>query len=99
MAGFAIEITEEAKADLGYHRAFERKIVTAEIRSQLTDQPAVETKNKKKLRDNPVAPWELRCGKYQVFYEADETSHRVTILAVGHKEHNMLLIRGNEVKI
>lgn len=99
MAEYRIEVTEEAKSDLYYYTAFERKIVTNEIRVQLIQQPLIETKNKKKLRDNPIAPWELRSGKYRIFYEVDETSRKVAIVAVGHKEHNVLLIRGKEVKI
>jgi len=59
----------------------------------------VETKNRKKLRENPLAPWELRAGKYRIFYQVDDASHMITIVAIGHKEHNMLLIRGKKVKI
>ncbi|ODS30838.1 MAG: Plasmid stabilization system protein [Candidatus Scalindua rubra] len=99
MAEYQIEVTEEAKADLYYYTAFERKIVTNEIKVQLTHQPLIETKNKKKLRDNPIATWELRSGKYRIFYEVEQTSKKVAIVAVGHKEHNVLLIRGKEVKI
>jgi mRNA interferase RelE/StbE len=59
----------------------------------------VETKNRKPLRDNPIASWELRAGKHRIFYEAEETARKVTIVSVGHKEHNTLLIRGKEVQI
>jgi len=99
MAEYQIEVTEEAKIDLFYYTVFERKIVTSEIRTQLTDQPLVETKNRKPLRDNPIASWELRSGKYRIFYEAEETARKVTIVSVGHKGHNTLLIRGKEVQI
>lgn len=99
MPEYQIEMTEEAKTDLYYYTAFERKIVTTEIRVQLTHQHLVETKNRKKLRNNPIAPCELRSGKYRIFYEVNEDSLKVTIVAVGHKEQNILLIRGKEVKI
>jgi len=59
----------------------------------------VETKNRKSLRDNPIAPWELRIGKYRVFYEVNEPGQMVSIVSVGHKEHNVLLIGGKEVQI
>ena len=71
----------------------------SEIREQLTDQPLVETKNRKSLRDNPIASWELRIGKYRVFYEVDDAVQMVSIVSVGHKEHNILLIRDKEVQI
>ncbi len=99
MGKYEIEATEDAKADLDQYTAAERKTLTRAIRLQLADQPLLETKNRKKLRENPVAPWELRTGNYRVFYEVDRTSLKVTIIAVGHKEHNVLLIRGKEVQL
>lgn len=99
MAEYLIEVTNEAKADLYHYTAFERKIITGEIRNQLSQQPLLETRNRKKLRDNPIASWELRSNKYRIFYEVNEISRKVTIVAIGHKEHNLLLIKGKEVKI
>jgi mRNA-degrading endonuclease RelE of RelBE toxin-antitoxin system len=97
MPEYKIEFTEDAKIDLSYYTAYERKIIVSEIGKQLTHQPLVETKNRKKLQDNPIASWELRIGKFRVFYEVIETT--VNILIVGHKVHNVLFIRGAEVKI
>jgi len=99
MASFQIDVTEEAKGDLSSYTTFERKIIVSEIREQLTHQPQVETKNRKPLRDNPIVSWELRVGKYRVFYEVDETASTVSVVSVGHKEHNVLWIRGKEVQL
>ena len=99
MAGYRIEVTEEAKGDLFYYTAFERKSIVSGMREQLTYQPHVETKNRKPLRDNLLASWELRIGKYRVFYEVNETANMVSVVPVGHKEHNVLLIRGEEVQL
>jgi mRNA-degrading endonuclease RelE of RelBE toxin-antitoxin system len=99
MASYQIEVTEEAKGDLFYYTAFERKIIVSGIREQLTHQPHVETKNRKPLRDNPLASWELRVGKYRIFYEVDDTASTVSVVSVGHKGHNVLLIRGKEVQL
>ena len=99
MATYRIEVTEEAKTDLSRYTAFERKLIVSEIREQLTDQPLIETKNRKLLRDNPIASWELRIGKYRVFYQVNDPAQTVSIVSVGHKEHNILLIRGKEVQI
>ena len=99
MAVYQIAVTEAAKADLSYYTAFERKIMAAAMRAQLTDAPAVETRNRKRLRDNPVALWELGSGHYRIFYEVEETVLQVTIVAVGHKDHNRLFIRGQEVPL
>ena len=54
-------------------------------------QPAVETKNRKPMRPNPFAPWELRIGDLRVYYEVDVES-LVRILAVGIKERNVVRI-------
>lgn len=99
MAEYRIEVTEEAKADLSFYTTFERKLIISEIRVQLQSEPLTETKNRKKLRENPIASWELRTGKYRVFYEMDKTARRVTVIAVGHKEHNLLFLGGKEVKL
>ena len=71
----------------------------AEIRKHLTDQPTLQTRNRKELRSNPVARWELRIGKHRVFYEADSMDLIVTVAAVGFKAHNVLHIRGKEVEL
>jgi mRNA-degrading endonuclease RelE of RelBE toxin-antitoxin system len=99
MAVYQVVVTEEAKADLTHYTAFERKIITTAMRTNLPQLPSRETKNQKQLRDNPIASWELRAGRYRIFYEVDEKAHYVIIIAVGHKEHNRLLIKGTEVRI
>jgi mRNA-degrading endonuclease RelE of RelBE toxin-antitoxin system len=99
MANYRIAVTEEAKSDLTHYAAFERKLVVSQIREQLTHEPSVETRNRKRLRDNPISTWELRIGKYRVFYEVDEAFQSIRIVSVGHKAHNVLFIRGMEVRI
>jgi mRNA-degrading endonuclease RelE of RelBE toxin-antitoxin system len=99
MAEFRIELTDDARDDLFYYSAPERKLIATGIRTQLLHEPLVATKNRKPLRANPIASWELRLGKFRVFYEVDSASQTVTVIAVGSKEHNLLFIRGNEVKI
>jgi mRNA-degrading endonuclease RelE of RelBE toxin-antitoxin system len=71
------------------------------INEQLIYTPTHETRNRKPL--NQPAPfgatWELRCGpdnRFRVFYDIDAAAHVVQILAVGVKDHNRLLIGGEE---
>ncbi len=99
MPSYILDITEDANGDLSYYRAFERKIITDEIAIQLVDQPDAETHNRKRLRDNPIAQWELKVGKFRVFYEIDADGQLVTVVSVGHKEHNVLYIQGKAVHI
>jgi mRNA-degrading endonuclease RelE of RelBE toxin-antitoxin system len=99
MAGYEIEVTEDARTDLSFYTAFERKIIVTEIQVQLMHQPLVATRNRKPLRENPISSWELRIDKYRIFYDVDETTHKVAVVSVGHKEHNILLIRGKQVQV
>lgn len=67
------------------------------VERQLRYQPTVETRNRKPMRPNPVAPWELRIGALRVYYDVeDEPGPVVYILAVGIKERNKVKI-GKEV--
>jgi mRNA-degrading endonuclease RelE of RelBE toxin-antitoxin system len=74
-----------------------RAIVVDEIERRLAHQPTVETRNRKRMRRQTLAPWELRIGDARVYYEArEEPEPVVEILAVGVKEHNRVRI-GREV--
>jgi mRNA-degrading endonuclease RelE of RelBE toxin-antitoxin system len=99
MARYQVEVTEEAKVDLSSYNAYEEKTIADAVRAQLTDQPTVATRNRKQLRDNPIGQWELRIDKFRVFYEVQEDTQMVTVVAVGHKEHATLFIRGVRVKL
>lgn len=99
MSIYKIDFTDDAMVDFLFFTAFERKMMLNEIKSQLSYEPLTETKNRKRLRKNPISPWELRIGKYRVFYEVIEKIITVSVVAVGSKQHNILYIRGEEVKI
>ena len=99
MPPYEIQLTENAKADLRWYRASERNTIVSHIKEQLQHEPLTETKNRKMLRDNPLAPWELRVGKYRVFYHVPEGTGIASVVAIGHKEHNVLFVRGEEVKL
>lgn len=94
---FTIEFTKSAYRHLEVFKRFDRNKILDSIKEQLTYAPEEETRNKKFLRPNPLADWELRIGSYRVFYDIDETDKIVRILAVGRKEHNTLTIEGEEV--
>ena len=96
---YTIEFTEEAKRDLAYFTAHARKKILHKVREQLSHEPSVQTRNRKSLRDNPVAPWELRIGHYRVFYQIDQNVVTVGVVAVGQKRHNILYIRGKQVEL
>ena len=95
-----IEYSPDAEGHLRALTARQRKIVLDEVDKQLIDQPTVETRNRKLMRPNPVAPWELRLDDLRVYYDVEEEPNlRVHIRAVGLKEHNRLFIGGEEIEL
>jgi len=52
MPPYRIELTESAKADLAYYRAFEQGLIVSQIKEQLRHAPLRETRNRKMLRDS-----------------------------------------------
>ena len=70
-----------------------------EAEGQLTYEPHVETRRRKRLRSNPLAPWELRIGNLRVFYDVYEKPAEVRIVAVGRKRGNKLFIAGQEIPL
>jgi mRNA-degrading endonuclease RelE of RelBE toxin-antitoxin system len=94
---YVIEYSPEAEAHLRWLTARQQKIVVDSVDRQLTNQPNVETRNRKPMRPNPIAPWELRIGDLRVYYETKEKPDpRVIVLAVGVKERNKVRI-GREI--
>jgi len=78
----------------------QQTIVLDAVDRQLLNQPKVETRNRKPMRPNPVAPWELRIGNLRVYYEvSDDPEPTVVVLAVGIKDRDRVRIGGETVKL
>ena len=95
---FEVKLTRSADGDIDVYTAWEQRIIFNAISAFLEVDADVPTKRRRQLRPNPLAPWELRIGDYRVFYEIRE-GRIVRVLSVGHKEHNVLFIRGRRVEI
>src|SRR6266540_3482679 len=91
---YEIEFTLDAGEDLEALRKFEQNQIIISIESQLKYEPTAETRNRKKLRPNETAQWELRIGRFRVFYNVYEEIFIVSVEAVGFKIGNLLFIRG-----
>ncbi len=96
---FKPEFSDSALDDLRYYRKFEQTLIVDQIEVQLSFEPLRETRNRKPLEPNDLADWELRVGVYRVFYDVDVVAPAVKIKAIGHKEHNVLYIRGKEYNL
>lgn len=97
---YDLRFAESVKQHLEALTPRERSTVLITIERQLLHEPLAETRNRKPLRPNPIAPWELRVGKLRVFYEvASGDPGVVRVLAVGKKAGNILIIGGQEIEL
>ncbi len=98
---YGIRYTVTALEHLRDLSARDRTTLVDAVDDQLRHQPDVPTRRRKRMRNNPVAPWELRVGDYRVFYdvvlEAEEAGKpEVVVLAIGLKIRNRVWIGGEE---
>jgi len=88
-------------------RAIEAKfysLIRDTISEQLSFEPATETRNRKPLK-RPVlfmATWEIRFGplnRFRAYYDVNVDQRQVTILAIGRKQGNRVVIGSEEIEI
>lgn len=96
---YSVVLSEPAYRHLDGLRRYDRARVLAAIRNQLSDRPTEESRNRKQLRANPLADWELRVQPFRVFYEVDPAARTVRVVAVGIKERDRLIIGGQEIAL
>ena len=90
---FRVEFSPEAREHIQGLTARQRSIVLQGIRGQLQSQPTTETRNRKPLRPESLAEWELRIGTIRVYYDvSNEPDELVSIIAVGIKTPNRVRI-------
>src|SRR5260370_13971805 len=93
---FGITIVASARDDLRRLRRYARQQVSDAIDTQLPYEPDRETRNRKRLQPNSLSEWQLRIGNYRVFYDIDQSMSQVVIVAIGRKQGDRLIIRGQE---
>jgi mRNA-degrading endonuclease RelE of RelBE toxin-antitoxin system len=97
---YRIEYSPEAGGHLQALTARQRSLVFDAVDEQLAHEPGVETRNRKPMRPNPVAPWELRVRELRVYYDiAEQPEPLVTVLAVGLKRRDRIVIGGKEYQL
>lgn len=69
------------------------------IDEQLRFEPTIQTRNRKRMRPNAVAEWELRIGEFRVLYNVEDEVKIVAIEAIGIKIGSDLVIRGEKGKL
>ncbi len=93
---FQILFTPRASDELRSFRGNEQGQIVEAIKNQLLHEPVSATRNRKKLRPNELAEWELRVGSLRIFYDVDEAERVVSVRALGYKIGSRLMINGKE---
>ena len=96
---YSIEFTPQSIGDLKSFKKKDQKAIVEGIESQLSLEPATETRNRKKLRPNAVAEWEIRIGRFRVFYNVIEEAKSVSVESIGFKIGNLLFVRGQRTDL
>jgi mRNA-degrading endonuclease RelE of RelBE toxin-antitoxin system len=100
MLQYRIEYSPDAEDHLQTLTTRQQRIVLDAVEEQLVHQPAIETRNRKPMRPNPLAPWELRIGNLRAYYDIEQEPELVVIvLAVGIKLRNRVRIGGEEIEL
>jgi mRNA-degrading endonuclease RelE of RelBE toxin-antitoxin system len=94
---WSVELKESVIDDLRWFGKKNGRQLLREALQRLEEYPLAETRQMKTLRPNPVAQRELRLfGKYRVLFNADRSAQVVTIVLVGEKRGEALLVQGEE---
>jgi mRNA-degrading endonuclease RelE of RelBE toxin-antitoxin system len=95
VAGWRVLLKESAVDDLRALGGKPGRAVLTEATRRLEADPLVQTRHMKTLRPNPVAQRELRLfGGYRVLFNVNRPQQRVTIVLVGEKRGDALIVQG-----
>jgi mRNA-degrading endonuclease RelE of RelBE toxin-antitoxin system len=96
---WTVELKESVIDDLRWFGRRDGRLLLAAAQESLATDPLAETRNLKTLRPNPVAQRELRLyGKYRVLFNINTEAQVVTIVLVGEKRGDALIVQGEEFR-
>ena len=94
---WVVTLKESVIDDLRWFGRKDGRTLLNEAEERLSADPQVESRSMRTLRPNSVAQRELRLfGKYRVLFNVDDEHEAVTIILVGEKRGDTLLVRGQE---
>ena len=82
-----------------WFRKYDQQQIISAIETQLVYQANEVMQQRKRMRPNQVAEWELRSGKYRIFYDVRIDETMVSIVAIGYKQGSVLYIRAKEYQL
>ncbi|HEX8521373.1 MAG TPA: type II toxin-antitoxin system RelE/ParE family toxin [Tepidisphaeraceae bacterium] len=95
---YRIQFSPDAESHLRALTARQQRTVLENVQDKLTFQPTVQSRNRKQLRPNHLATWELRVGDLRVYYIISSPDF-VSIVAVGVKVRDRVYIGGEEFEL
>lgn len=100
MRKYRIEYSPETEEHFQSLSKRQQVLVLDTVEKQLQFEPGIETRNRKPMRPNPLAPWELRVGNLRVYYDFENSPERVVFIrAIGIKERNNVRIGKEVIKL
>lgn len=93
---YDIELTPLAMEDLRWFRKHEQQEIIENINQQLRYEPLTKTRNRKPMRANEIADWELRIRHFRVLYSVDSIVRIIDIQRIGEKRGNRFFFRGRQ---
>ena len=94
---WTVELKQSVIVELRWFGKRDGRQLLKEALRRLEEDPLVESRQMKTLRPNPVAGRELRLfGKYRVLFNVDEPAQVVTIVLIGEKRGEALIVQGEE---
>jgi mRNA-degrading endonuclease RelE of RelBE toxin-antitoxin system len=97
---YLIRYARQAEAHVAALPARQQRVVIDAVERHLRHEPTVVTRTRKRMSQNPVAPWELRIGDLRAYYDVvHEPEPTVQIVAVGVKRGNQVRIGGKVVEL
>ncbi len=97
---YRIIYSQPAVGHLAGLTARDRRTIVDAVDRSLGAEPTVESRSRKRMRPNPLAPWELRVGEHRVYYDVVEGEDAaVEVLAIGCKRRNRVLIGEKEIEL
>ena len=97
--GFEVDFSPDSQTHLRAIRKADQARIIAATEVQLGNEPMTPTRNRKPMRSNLLATWELRVGNFRVYYDVNELERTVLVRAIGIKHHAKVSIGGKELDL
>lgn len=97
---YLVEFSPDAEEHLRALTVRQQRLVLDNIEERLGHEATLPTRNRRIMRPNSLALWELRIGNLRVYCDVEEQPRpTVLIRAVGIKDRNRVRIGGQVIQL